>query len=797
MTDEHARMEKLLEVEAAPAVPQLHPMRWIHENLFPSPISGLLTLVTVVAVIGFVYGILSWIFAPQRALVPEGVTTVDEFVLDITLDDLARVNRVEPGQAVESGDLLALSTSPIEWEVPAGVDDVTGFAGYLLTSHDAAGWVPAADGSVDEAGDPVLERVTGLDPGDYLTTAADVVRLNGLSDGAALVPGETYRVEGSARQWDAISTNSRNYFTLAYPTSQYLRVWLSFGIVCALVGLSLAAWTRRPRLSSARMARRLTIFGSLFAGIAVLAPWSVVPDAVSIVVGAGLAVVGFLGRRRLLRRNDGDREDVSLMGVLLAVLATLIGLMWLLPEVVGKMEIAATTKVPLTVMALVAVGGFWVGKAIKASQVSLGALKGTLIALWALSMPVIYLVILRDPQLTPEGVSVWSYLADDLAASLVVAALGAVLLWFMSGRSAGEAGKAVSGVLVLAAFLSWFPYEVFTVGAVLVVGAVIAVVWFLSGPSAERAMVAAALLAAAVAVWSHPTYTEMTSPGVVETLWGNPWLEMIKVKLLLGGLASFGLAASTFGGNERSRISLVVGWGAAAFLVTFFSIVSEGATSLQLESDPIGGMTLTVLLAFGGILLSFPIGVLLALGRTSTMPIFRLLSTSYIEAVRGVPLITVLFFGALFLPIFLPTDLRVAASLKALIAITGFSGAYLAENVRGGLQSISRGQYEASQALGMSTVQMTIFITLPQALRAVIPALVGQVIALFKDTSLVAIVGLADLLLVARAIVPGQPAFIGSQLENLAFVAIVYWIFTFSFSRASLRIERKLGLGER
>jgi general L-amino acid transport system permease protein len=231
--------------------------------------------------------------------------------------------------------------------------------------------------------------------------------------------------------------------------------------------------------------------------------------------------------------------------------------------------------------------------------------------------------------------------------------------------------------------------------------------------------------------------------------------------------------------------------------VTWFTIVSEGATSLNLQSNFLGGMTLTILLAAGGILLSFPIGVMLALGRTSTMPIFRLMSTTYIETVRGVPLITVLFFGALFLPLFLPSDLRIADALKALIAITGFSGAYLAENVRGGLQSISRGQYEASQALGMSTVQMTIFITLPQALRAVIPALVGQVIALFKDTSLVTIIGLADLLHVARAIVPGQPAFIGSQLENLAFVAVVYWIFTFSFSRASLRIERKLGLGER
>jgi general L-amino acid transport system permease protein len=350
--------------------------------------------------------------------------------------------------------------------------------------------------------------------------------------------------------------------------------------------------------------------------------------------------------------------------------------------------------------------------------------------MWALSMPVIYMVILRDPAL--------DFSARDIAIGLVIGLIGAAMVWFMSGPEAGEAGKGLAGFLVVLALMSWFP-----------------------------------------------------------PLAGVTWLELIKTKLLLGGLASVALAASTFGGNARARVSMVGAWVATATLVTWFAIIAEGGTSLDLQSDFLGGMVLTILLAFGGILLSFPIGVLLALGRTSTMPLFRLMSTAYIETVRGVPLITVLFFGALFLPLFLPSDLRIADALKALIAITGFSGAYLAENVRGGLQSIPKGQYEASQALGMSVVQMTLFITLPQALRAVIPALVGQVISLFKDTSLVAIVGLADLLLVARAIVPGQPAFIGSQLENLVFVALVYWIFTFSFSRASLRIEKKLGLGER
>ncbi len=129
--------------------------------------------------------------------------------------------------------------------------------------------------------------------------------------------------------------------------------------------------------------------------------------------------------------------------------------------------------------------------------------------------------------------------------------------------------------------------------------------------------------------------------------------------------------------------------------------------------------------------------------------------------------------------------------------MTLFSAAYLAENVRGGLQSIPKGQYEAARALGMSTAQMTMLITLPQALRVVIPAIVGQVISLFKDTSLVAIVGLADFFRVVRDIVPNQPTSLGSILENLILAAVVYWVFTFSFSRASQRLERRLGVGTR
>ncbi|MGD2061916.1 MAG: amino acid ABC transporter permease, partial [Acidimicrobiia bacterium] len=209
------------------------------------------------------------------------------------------------------------------------------------------------------------------------------------------------------------------------------------------------------------------------------------------------------------------------------------------------------------------------------------------------------------------------------------------------------------------------------------------------------------------------------------------------------------------------------------------------------------GLNLTFMLAIVPMLLAFPLGILMALGRTSTMPLFRLMSTGYIEIIRGVPLITVLYFFRFGVLNFLPPGLQPDAILLAIVGITLFAAAYLAENIRGGLQSIPKGQYEAAKAMGMTTAQMTMLITLPQALRAVIPAIVGQIITLFKDTSLVSIIGLADFLRVANNIVPGQPDSLGTKLENLVFAALVYWVFTFTFSRASLRLERRLGVGVR
>ena len=283
--------------------------------------------------------------------------------------------------------------------------------------------------------------------------------------------------------------------------------------------------------------------------------------------------------------------------------------------------------------------------------------------------------------------------------------------------------------------------------------------------------------------------------GVAIFSWVVQWPMAIRVLLLL--LTLFSLATPTFASSHTARKIFYWSWLGGAVCLLYFFLLGIGSTELATRGHFLGGFNLTILLAVGGTALSFPIGILLALGRTSTMPIFRILSVVYIEVIRGIPLITVLFFGDKVIPRFLPPGLDFAGEAKALLAITAFSAAYLAENVRGGLQSVSGGQSEAARSLGMSTAQMTMLITLPQALRAVIPALVGQTISLFKDTSLVAIIGLADFLRVARDIVPNQPDSLGSVLENLLLAVVVYWIFSFSFSRASLRLERRLGLGTR
>lgn len=205
----------------------------------------------------------------------------------------------------------------------------------------------------------------------------------------------------------------------------------------------------------------------------------------------------------------------------------------------------------------------------------------------------------------------------------------------------------------------------------------------------------------------------------------------------------------------------------------------------------LGGLVLTLFTAVSGIVVCFPLGLLLALGRRSALPLVRWLSTAYIELVRGVPLVAFLFMGQVMIPLFLPVGSRPDRVLRAIIALALFSAAYLAENVRAGLQAVPRGQREAAMSLGLNTPMTLGLIVLPQALKIAIPAIVGQFISLFQDTTLLSIVGLAELLGIGRSIL-ANPSYLGRYAEVYLFLAVIYWFFCYAMSLGSRKIEEKL-----
>ncbi len=251
------------------------------------------------------------------------------------------------------------------------------------------------------------------------------------------------------------------------------------------------------------------------------------------------------------------------------------------------------------------------------------------------------------------------------------------------------------------------------------------------------------------------------------------------------------------------RLSIKSRWLTFAWLLSFaLTLILLGglrnvAMLPRVETGQWGGLMLTFLLAIVGIVASFPLGILLALGRQSSLPVVKTLCIVFIEVVRGVPLVTILFMASIILPLFLPENIRIDRVLRAMLGMTLFAAAYMAENVRGGLQSIPKGQYEAAKAMGLNGFQTTTLIILPQALRVVIPAIVGQFIALFMDTTLAIIVGLLELLAIGKAVLNSNPEWLLLDMEVYLFIALVFWIFTFSMSYASRRVEEAVGLGKR
>ena len=267
-----------------------------------------------------------------------------------------------------------------------------------------------------------------------------------------------------------------------------------------------------------------------------------------------------------------------------------------------------------------------------------------------------------------------------------------------------------------------------------------------------------------------------------------------RVDLAMAGLV-LGLAAllvPAVPGKRYSALLMLFVYPAIAFW-----LLKGGMLGLaSVGTERWGGLMLTLVLGVSGIVLSFPLGIALALGRRSDLPVIRGLSIAFIELCRGLPLVTVLFMASVMLPFFLPVGMKLDSLGLAVAGIVLFQGAYLAEVVRGGLQGIPRGQYEACQALGFGHWRTTGYVVLPQAIRKVIPGLVNNSIALLKDTTLVMVVGLFELLNIVSA-GASDPAWLGSTAEGYVVVGLVFWTLCFAMSRYSQCLERKLRTEER
>ena len=433
---------------------------------------------------------------------------------------------------------------------------------------------------------------------------------------------------------------------------------------------------------------------------------------------------------------------------MLGVLGLLVASLWVIPYGnYGLLEngtfiaekgvtVAQSTKVGWTAMWVVLALTYGLGRGLPKEN---GNLKMALYLGWFLAPYITIFAILRAPILD------WgTVFTVDLAWFVGFAVVGGIILLTLTNPNIGEPGRVAAFLLLAIAIFHW--------------------------------------IAAFNGWYDLPVL--------------GSWFDMAqKNRISVFILAMFALGATNFAGALRVRLNFVIGWVGVMFI--FHTLLTIVNTPSAVDDSFIGGFMMTLVLTVFSLTLSFPIGVLMALARTSTLPIFRLLSTAFIEVSRGVPLITVLFFFATVIPLFLPEGMSITELAAAVVALILFSSAYVAENIRGGLQSVLRGQFEAADAMGLTTAQRTSLIVLPQALRVSIPPLVGQAIATYKETSLIAIIGLFDFLLIAETIIPSQNVFRGNRFEPLLFVSLIYWIGAYSMSLYSRNLEKRLGVGTR
>ena len=549
------------------------------------------------------------------------------------------------------------------------------------------------------------------------------------------------------REWTAVTYNLQLYMVQAYPESDFMRVWITVGLLISLLGLSWGFNSLKEKVLVKDWCDGLLKGVSSFLFVILVAPSTVDVEGVSVEVfnrntrAICFGIGAFLIIGIYLLRKTSPKMEIVKDRISFLYLALLVSSIWVIkvPTVTFTesnervdpdpfLPLASTTTIPWTVIFGFMVVAYLTGSLLKTKGKN--SMSRIILSSWILAPLVIVSWIYRKPDFGMSNI-----LTQDIPIAVAFSLLGIVAI------------KTLNSDKVI-------PYQKYVTYGML---ALTAVVFFL------------------------------------------PVLRQLKLLFLITWLLVS--VAPTVANSKESARNLSIVWTVTVFILI---LLMRGASSESLIIVPgssiYGGFTLTWLIAFFGIAISFPFGVVLALGRTSKLPIIRIICTAVIELVRSVPFITWLFFGSVMLTLFLPKGVEFDEVLRAIVVTAIFSSAYLAENVRGGLQSINNGQFEAADAVGLSTLQRITLIIMPQALRAVIPPIVSQVISLFKDTSLVAIVGLFDLLYIGSKVIPNQSQganFLGTIQENILFCAIFYWLFTYTFARRSMKIEKRLGLGER
>ena len=549
------------------------------------------------------------------------------------------------------------------------------------------------------------------------------------------------------REWTAVTYNLQLYMVQAYPESDFIRVWITVGLLIFLLGLSWGFNSLKEKVIIKEWCDGLLKGISSFLFIVLIAPTSVDVEGTTVevfsnntryiclAVGVGLILTVYL-LRKTYPKNEIVRDRISFL-----YLSLLVGSIWIIkvPTVTFTssnervdpdpfLPLANTTTIPWTIIFGFMIFAYLIGSFLKAKGKN--SMSRLILSSWVLAPLVIVSWIYRKPDFGMSNI-----LTLDIPIAVTFSILGILAIRTLNSEKIVPFQRYITyGMLVLSVVILFLPV-----------------------------------------------------------------LRQLKILFFITWLLVS--VAPTIANSKESAKNLSIVWSVTVFILV---LRMRGASSESLIVVPgssiYGGFTLTWLIAFFGIAISFPFGVILALGRTSKLPVIRIICTAVIELVRSVPFITWLFFGSVMLTLFLPKGVEFDEVLRAIVVTAIFSSAYLAENVRGGLQSISNGQFEAADAVGLSTLQRITLIIMPQALRAVIPPIVSQVISLFKDTSLVAIVGLFDLLYIGSKVIPNQSQganFLGTIQENILFCAIFYWIFTYSFARRSMKIEKRLGLGER